>query len=585
MKILIRCILLFFLVMLISVSLFAQASAPINDTLALRFKTVLDEQRVKYDLHGISSAVIIPNYETWLGVSGESHPGYPMEPDMLFYIASITKTFAAAVILQLAEEGVLSLNDSLHQWLPSYPYIDSTITIRQLLNHTSGIFNLHDHGSYADSMYNNPDKYWTPEETILTFIDKPYFSPGTEGEWHYSNTNYLLIGMIIEQATQSDLATEMQNRVADPLQLDNIYFAWNDTINDYCAHPWLSETDDALWAYQAALTSTFFGSANFISTAEDIAKWGKHLFEADIFTQVTLDQMLTFTSCDLGTLPYKTGYGLGVQRFTMCNRILYGHSGGLFGYTNQLIYSPKDSLSIAVFIPDGDIFEARESITTELLAWVLSFIHGYPKLENNISASMLTINLDWASAVDTSLCVYNRGWGKDTIDISIDYGMIDTTAISVETSSFELAPGDSQFIKLIMVPNKINNWSNFKVFVDSKFNYLVNPIEVSFTIMDPIDKPWQNLPNKYALYQNYPNPFNPKTVISWQVGATSMSPLQVDLSIYNVLGQKVATLVSGKQKAGFYEVEWDAGGFASGVYYYRLQAGEYVDCKKLVLLK
>jgi hypothetical protein len=84
-----------------------------------------------------------------------------------------------------------------------------------------------------------------------------------------------------------------------------------------------------------------------------------------------------------------------------------------------------------------------------------------------------------------------------------------------------------------------------------------------------------------TLYQKYPNPFNPKTVISWQLAVSSA----VDLSVYNILGQKVATLVNRKQKAGFYTKEWDASGMASGVYYYRLVAGEFVSTKKLVLLK
>ena len=90
---------------------------------------------------------------------------------------------------------------------------------------------------------------------------------------------------------------------------------------------------------------------------------------------------------------------------------------------------------------------------------------------------------------------------------------------------------------------------------------------------------------KFRLEQNYPNPFNPRTVISWQVGATSKSPVQVDLSIYNVLGQKVATLVSEKQTAGRHRIEWDAQHFAAGIYYYRLQAGAYSKVRKMVLIK
>jgi len=92
------------------------------------------------------------------------------------------------------------------------------------------------------------------------------------------------------------------------------------------------------------------------------------------------------------------------------------------------------------------------------------------------------------------------------------------------------------------------------------------------------------LPRTY-LIQNYPNPFNASTIISYQVGVTSMSPVYVELSVYNVLGQKVATLVSENQKPGMYNIEWDAGNLSSGVYYYMIKVGEWQDVKKMVLIK
>jgi hypothetical protein len=104
-------------------------------------------------------------------------------------------------------------------------------------------------------------------------------------------------------------------------------------------------------------------------------------------------------------------------------------------------------------------------------------------------------------------------------------------------------------------------------------------------IIDAMDDMSYDQPTKFALRQNYPNPFNPETVISWQVGATGRAPVQVELSIYNVLGQKVCTLISEKKKAGYYKIEWDASGLASGIYYYRLQAEGFVETRKLVLLK
>jgi hypothetical protein len=91
----------------------------------------------------------------------------------------------------------------------------------------------------------------------------------------------------------------------------------------------------------------------------------------------------------------------------------------------------------------------------------------------------------------------------------------------------------------------------------------------------------ENLPYKFKLFQNYPNPFNPKTIINYELRITG----DVDLSVYNLLGQKVAILVSEKQAAGRYQVEWDASGFASGVYYYKLQTGEFVEVKEMILIR
>ncbi|MCK4815513.1 T9SS type A sorting domain-containing protein, partial [bacterium] len=118
--------------------------------------------------------------------------------------------------------------------------------------------------------------------------------------------------------------------------------------------------------------------------------------------------------------------------------------------------------------------------------------------------------------------------------------------------------------------------------------YYWDATEISWTVkkldkltaMDFSDEN-SNLPTEFILNQNYPNPFNPKTIINYELPTT----LNVDLSVYNLLGQKVATLVSGKQSAGHHQVEWNAGDLPSGVYYYILKAGGFHDVKKMVLLR
>jgi parallel beta-helix repeat protein len=122
--------------------------------------------------------------------------------------------------------------------------------------------------------------------------------------------------------------------------------------------------------------------------------------------------------------------------------------------------------------------------------------------------------------------------------------------------------------------NIINGMTYWYKLIDVDFNGVKTEYE-------PISVTLPLIPTKFSLSQNYPNPFNPKTIINYQLPMAS----DVELSIYNLLGQKVATLFNGRQMAGSHQVQWDASGFASGIYYYRIQAGEFQDVKKMVLIK
>jgi flagellar hook assembly protein FlgD len=100
-------------------------------------------------------------------------------------------------------------------------------------------------------------------------------------------------------------------------------------------------------------------------------------------------------------------------------------------------------------------------------------------------------------------------------------------------------------------------------------------------VVTGISKEGQMIPTTYALKQNYPNPFNPNTIINYQLPMTN----DVELSIYNLLGQKVSTLVHERQQVGYHQVEWDASRFSSGIYYYKIEAGNFQDVKKMILIK
>jgi len=105
-----------------------------------RLQRVLDTSLQKHDVRGASAAVVFPDGDIWLGTSGLSHESVAMDPGMFVFVGSITKNVVAALTLKLAEEGRLSLEDPLSRWLPDYPHVDGAITLRQLLNHTSGLY-------------------------------------------------------------------------------------------------------------------------------------------------------------------------------------------------------------------------------------------------------------------------------------------------------------------------------------------------------------------------------------------------------------------------------------------------------------
>ena len=190
---------------------------------------VLDKGISKYGARGVSAAVIFPDGKVWTGTSGISHDTVAIEPDMLFAIGSVTKNVVAALTLKLAEENLLSLDDPLSKWLPEYPHIDSKITIRQLLNHTSGIYMFWDNQKIWDDLKKDRTKVWSPEQ-VLSYIKEPEF-PAGEG-WRYSNTNYLLMAMIIEKATGSTLSAEFKKRFWEPLGIEDAYLSQQEEIPD-----------------------------------------------------------------------------------------------------------------------------------------------------------------------------------------------------------------------------------------------------------------------------------------------------------------------------------------------------------------
>ncbi len=317
-----------------------------------KLQKALDDGVIKYFGKGVSSAIIMPDGEMWTGVSGVSHGTTEITPDMSFSAGSIVKNFTAATILKLAEEGEITLDDSLHEWVPAYPFVDSTITIRQLLNHTSGLYDIVDNPAFWEEIFQNPSQVWTPAEMIIAFNQEPLFPSGTD--WNYSSIpGYALLRMIIENITGLDVATAYNNRFFVPFELNNTFASMGEPLPANIAHGWYDLDNDGLYNDFFSWPRTAFQSGiggEVFSTAEDLAKWARALFfDKGVLSQQSLDQMLTFHSPCTGEEYMVSGYGLGAVKFNpdLFNDLnAIGHSGNAPGYAAACIYLPDYEVCI-----------------------------------------------------------------------------------------------------------------------------------------------------------------------------------------------------------------------------------------------
>jgi D-alanyl-D-alanine carboxypeptidase len=346
------------LITLIFLSLFLSSCSkdpdpqPVQEpNLSELLQNALDEGLIKYKGKGASAAIILPDGKLWFGTSGISHGSVPISVDMPFGAGSITKNFTAVVILKLAEEGKLNLDDSLYTWLPSYPNVDSTITIRQLLNHTSGLNDFADNREFWISVFQDPSKIWNPEDIVTTFNLEPVFPKGVD--WNYSSTGYILLRMIIEDITESDIRTVYEDLCFIPYGLSNSFTSKGETLPEGIAHGWFDldfdgDYDDSFHWPRTAFASGVCGEV--FSTAEDLAKWAQAIYKnKTVLSAESLEQMLTFHSPCTGEEFFCDGYGLGAFKSNpdlLSGIQAIGHTGNAPAYAAASLFVPELDLSI-----------------------------------------------------------------------------------------------------------------------------------------------------------------------------------------------------------------------------------------------
>ena len=279
----------------------------------------------------------------------------PMQPTDRLLMGSVGKTYVSALTLQLVKEGKIGLDDSIAKYLGTEAWFSrlsnaSKITVRRLMNHTSGLVRYELNPKFTADLSANSDKAWTPEERLAYLFDAvPPFAPG-EG-WEYSDTNYIVLGMIVERAGGAPYYQQLRARILEPLKLDRTIPVEGRNVpglvQGYAGpnNPF-GGSDAMIKDGRFAINPQFeWTGGGLASSAEDLAKWAKQLYGGTVIDPSLMDDLLDGVTAKLGP---ETKYGLGVIIRPTAHGVTYGHSGFMPGYQADMMYFPELKIAIAV---------------------------------------------------------------------------------------------------------------------------------------------------------------------------------------------------------------------------------------------
>jgi len=271
----------------------------------------------------------------------------PMRAGDRFRIGSLTKTFTATVVLQLAGEGRLSLDDTVERWLPGLVPGGERITVRQLLNHTSGLFNYTDDEQVLEGMLSDRRRAWSPRELVaIGTAHPPTFAPGTR--WAYSNTGYIVLGLIAEAVDGRPLATQLETRIFTPLKLRHTSFDSEPQIAGRYAHGYFVGRDVSVLNPTGA-----WAAGAMVSTAADVGRFYRALLRGRLLRPEEMRAMTT-------TVPIVPGarFGLGIARTRTACGTTWMHGGDIPGYLTSAQTS-ADGRRQAVVMVNTDTLTPR----------------------------------------------------------------------------------------------------------------------------------------------------------------------------------------------------------------------------------
>lgn len=292
----------------------------------------------------VEGCVIAP----WVAGEASREGAVPLESTHLLRAGSVTKTLTAATIMTLVEDGLLSLEDPLSTWFPDVEGGED-VTVELLLQHRSGLASYTDSEAFQAIIEQEPTYAWTEQELVeLTLAEDRVGAPGEV--YHYSNTNYVLAGMIIAAGTGDTYANAVRTRVLEPAGLEHTAIEGEEALPGVLAagHVTLAgmPSFDATPYYHPSM---FFASGAAVSTADDLARFAASLFEGEWLTPASRAAMIDFVPT--GT-PGIEAYGLGLFPLRGDAIEIHAHNGAVIGFQAALGYEPRTGTGIAVMQND-----------------------------------------------------------------------------------------------------------------------------------------------------------------------------------------------------------------------------------------
>lgn len=356
-----------------------------TDVQQIKIQNILDELVVTNEIPGLNFSYINASGKQFDFSSGieNTTTQNKLNTSHKMFSGSVGKIYAAALVLQLVAEGKIKLADKIIQHLPKEDWLEripniKEVTIKMLLSHTSGLPRWVMKPEVWQTLKEQPNKVWSYKDRLSFIFDEaPVHAPGNG--WAYSDTNYILLGWLIESVTNKDYYEILQSKILQPYQLNNTLPATKRKIEKLAMG--YSELPETFYIPKAVINAKGEYAFNpqmewtgggIVSTTSDLAKWGKLYFTGDVISKELRQTMTQVTDNGKNVMADTHSYGMGCFIYTTKHGVAYGHSGFMPGYNTIVAYYP--ALEVTLALQSNCDYATKKTPLTEYLDQILDGI-------------------------------------------------------------------------------------------------------------------------------------------------------------------------------------------------------------------